>query len=292
MASDSDFMPAKSVKKFYPDGSSKVYRGHSVIALLPTESPLRSTLNEIHNALSTHYLRPSLFPDEALLPPTSWHMTVFIGVRDLERAPAVMPHDYYAEDIKATSGLDGPYEDWLNYTRSQLLSQGGLPTDAAPPYELIVSRAVDEIEYQINIPLELSRNSRGNLLYARDELSEQTGLRFPNHDSPRFHITLAYMVRAPDFEEAATLKELVDSYLAYAPRTVVFPFVGLYSFEDMQNFNVEVDLSEPRDEECEGDNDEEDEECEGDNDEEDEECEGAYDKEDEEWDDENALRRG
>ncbi|KAL4971002.1 RNA ligase/cyclic nucleotide phosphodiesterase [Aspergillus stella-maris] len=236
-------MPDKSVKKFYPDGTSKVYRGHSVISPLPRDSPLRTTLNEVYDALSNHDLREDLFPEEALLPPDSWHMTVFIGIRDLERGANVMPGDGHADYIKKEWGLNGSYEQWLDYTKAQLESQGGLSFKAAPPYELKVEKDIDQIVYHIAIPLDPTPETWAKLTNARNQLSDQTGIRFPNHDTPRFHITMAYLVRGPEYDEATELKELVDDILVEAPDTVEFPSVGLHSFEDMQSFKLEVDLS-------------------------------------------------
>jgi hypothetical protein len=244
-------MPPGSIKKFWPNGASKVYRGHSVICHLPEDSPLRETIQEIHEALADLDFASTAFPGEALLPETSWHMTVFICVRDLERAPTVMPGYGYADDIKHMSGLTGPYEDWLEYTKSAL---GGLDLDeeSRPPYCLEVRRTIPEITHSIALALQPLPGS-GSLLALREELSEATGIRHPNHDSFKFHITLAYITRVLSEEEKRDIKFVVEEILANAPDDVDFTEVSLCSFEDMQAFNVEVTLADAEDDEEDGD---------------------------------------
>ncbi|KAL2864695.1 uncharacterized protein BJX67DRAFT_360585 [Aspergillus lucknowensis] len=168
-------------------------------------------------------------------------MTVFIGVRDLERAPNVMPGDGYAEDIKRQSGLTGPYEEWLEYTRSALQDLQ-LDDTSQPPYLLAVQREIPEIRHSVALALQPLPNS-GSLLGLREKLSEATGIRHTNHDSFKFHITLAYMTRELSEEEESIVRGVVEEALAGAPEAVEFNEVNLCSFQNMQAFNVEVPLA-------------------------------------------------
>ncbi|CEN62892.1 hypothetical protein ASPCAL09521 [Aspergillus calidoustus] len=273
-------MPPGSIKKFWPNGVSKIYRGHSVICHLPEDSPLRETIQEIHEALAELDFAGTAFPGEALLPETSWHMTVFICVRDLERAPNVMPGDGYADDIKYESGLTGPYEDWLEYTRS-VLEDLELDESSKPPYRLAVQRKIPEITHSVALALQPLPDS-GSLVGLREELSKATGIRHLNHDSFKFHITLAYMTRVLSEEEKSIIRGVVEEILAEAPETVEFREVSLCSFQNMQAFNVEVTLADAEDD----DEDEEEEEEDDDVDEDDE------DEEEEEGDEESGVGHG
>ncbi|KAL4886898.1 RNA ligase/cyclic nucleotide phosphodiesterase [Aspergillus karnatakaensis] len=238
MADDS--MPKGSVKKFTPDGESKLYQGHSVIALLPENSPLRDTLKQIRQALENHELAETAFPNDALLPEDSWHMTVFICVRDLERNQQVMPRPGYADNIKKVSGLEGPYDEWLEYTISTLQ---GLELDDTlkPPYELTVKRQIPEIKHTIGLALEPHSSS---LLGLRERLSEATGIELRSPDAFQFHLTIAYMTRHLNEEEKDALKGLVEDILQYGPDTVQFGKVELCSFQDMQAFEPEVTVAQ------------------------------------------------
>ncbi|KAL2811572.1 hypothetical protein BJX63DRAFT_433249 [Aspergillus granulosus] len=168
-------MPPGSIKKFWPNSASKVYLGHSVTCHLPEASPLRETIQAIHEALAELDFSDTALPGEALLPETSWHMTVFICVRDLERVPNVMPGDGYAEDIKHKWDLTGPYKDWLEYTRSALQDLE-LDDASKPLYRLAVQREIPEIRHSVVLALQPLSNP-GSLLGLWEELSEANIIR-------------------------------------------------------------------------------------------------------------------
>ncbi|OJJ07163.1 hypothetical protein ASPVEDRAFT_33402 [Aspergillus versicolor CBS 583.65] len=240
---DDPFMPGGSRKKFTPDGTSKPYHGHSVICHVPVDSPLRPTLNRIRAALAAHPLAESILPGECILPETSFHMTVFICVRHRERAENVMPRlgDHAQVAVKQI-GLDGDYNEWLEYTisRVEALSQD-LPAAAQPPYVLDVAPEIPPIGATIGLRLHPRDNALWNV---REALSAATGIRHDNHDSYKFHVTLAYTVRQVTPEEEAELRAVVERELVDAPSTVVFPRVALCSFENMQNFEVKAVLGD------------------------------------------------
>ncbi|KAI9373833.1 RNA ligase/cyclic nucleotide phosphodiesterase [Aspergillus egyptiacus] len=244
----SQTIPPKTAKKFHPDGTPKQYRGHSVICPLPASSTFRPTLRRIQASLRAHPLSSTLYPGAALLPESSWHTTVFIGIRDRERAEAVMPRGGYAEDLKRASGLQGPYEEWLAYMTSRVR---GMEVDpgARPPYRLEILRTIPEIKYSISIRLRQRDDgddgNGGSLVRLRDQLSEKTGIRHENHEGFRFHITLAYMLREVSGEEATELKRVVEGVLqSDAPEDVVFDEVSLCSFETMGGFEVVLRLGD------------------------------------------------
>lgn len=228
-------MPSKVVKKFHHDGSSKTYLGHSLVCPLPCNSDLAATLKNLRKGLSEHRLS-FLFNNEALLPDSSWHMTVFICIRDQERAEDVMPRDGYAANLKNDVGLTGPYNDWLLYTIKQVEGLE-LKPDARPPYRLVIDKNVPRIRYSIALRLHPTTDS---LLKLRDQLAQQTGIKHTNHDSFAFHITLAYLLREPTQVKAEELGNFVEHYLENGPAEVEFRTVSLCAFEDMQRFNTRV----------------------------------------------------
>lgn len=228
----------KVVKKFHHDGSSKPYLGHSVICQLPLDSPLAVILKGVRQELSQHK-HSELFRNEALLQDTGYHMTVFICVRDQERGPNVMPGEGYATDIKERSGLEGPYDEWLEYT-IQKSRAVALEEHMRPPYRFSVEKEIPQIGYSIGVRLGATPETRPKLAHVRQQLSDHIGI--PPPDSYVFHVTLAYLLRDPTPEEASELKALVESHLAQAPEFVEFPTVGLCSFENMQGFTRQVTL--------------------------------------------------
>lgn len=226
----------KVIKKFHHDGSSKTYLGHSVICRLPQDSPLAATLRGLRQDLSQHR-HSELFMNESLLPASSYHTTVFICVRDLERGANVMPGDGHAQEIKKRSGLTGPYDEWLQYTTQQV-QEVSLEDEMRPPYRFFVEKEVPQIGYSIGVRLKATPDTSPKLAHLRKQLEKKTGITAP--DSYVFHVTLAYLLRAPTPEEANELKALIESHLANAPEIVEFPAASLCSFENMQGFTPQV----------------------------------------------------
>ncbi|KFY27532.1 hypothetical protein V493_03436 [Pseudogymnoascus sp. VKM F-4281 (FW-2241)] len=226
----------KVIKKFHHDGSSKTYRGHSVICQLPPDSPLTATLRSLRQTLSQHR-HADLFKNEALLPDSGYHMTVFICVRDLERGENVMPREGYATDIKQRSGLTGPYDEWLEYTIRQVRDVA-LKEHMRPPFTFSVEKELPQIKYSIGVRLQATPDTRPKLADLREQLAELTGITAPN--SYVFHVTLAYLLREPTAEEADELKALIEGHLANAHKIVELPAVSLCSFENMQGFTPQV----------------------------------------------------
>lgn len=139
-------------------------------------------------------------------------------------------------------GLDGNYNEWLDYTISRVEALSlDLPASAQPPYVLDVAPEIPPIGATIGLRLHPKDDALWNL---REELSEATGIRHDNHDNYKFHVTLAYTVRQVTPDEEAELRAVVERELVDVPSTVVFPTVALCAFEDMQNFDVQVVLGD------------------------------------------------
>jgi hypothetical protein len=221
-------------RKFNSDGRNKPYRGHSVICQLPPDSPLASTLRSLRQELRQYREAESLFKHEALMPNDSWHTTLFIGIRDQQREPDVMPGEGCASDIKGRQGgLDGPYDEWLQWTVGQLRGKE-LADYMSPPYTMNLTSQIPRIEYSIGIKLEPTPETGDKIAHLREWLAVQTGL--PKPTSTVFHITLAYLLIVPTETERQELMALVQGHIAEASTEVVFPVVDLCSFEHMQGF--------------------------------------------------------
>jgi hypothetical protein len=220
------------VKKFNPDGSSKQYLGHSVICQLPPDSHLTRVLRDLRSELSQHHLS-SLFAGEALLPDDSYHCTIRVGIRDQQRGENVMPGDGYAEELKDRRGLNGPYEDWLDWSVSTLRGTQ-LDGSTAPPYTMVLSQGPPICDYSIGLVLEPTPDTAEKIQNFRQLLGQKWGLPVPKNTV--YHITLAYLLRAPTKDESNELKALVQARLADVERVIEFSTVDLCSFEDMQGF--------------------------------------------------------
>src|SRR5262245_53622902 len=76
--------------KFNPDGSVRRFPGNTIIFHLSTDSPLQVLLRALYNKLDNAADLRHLY---TLLPPDSWHMTIFEGVCDEVRRPGYWPSD-------------------------------------------------------------------------------------------------------------------------------------------------------------------------------------------------------
>jgi hypothetical protein len=76
-------------QRFDPEGQPLHFPGKTVICHLQPESPVYSALLGMYNELKVQEFS-SLY---TLLPPASWHMTIFEGIGDQTRKPGFWPVD-------------------------------------------------------------------------------------------------------------------------------------------------------------------------------------------------------
>ncbi|KAH6608181.1 hypothetical protein Trco_004494 [Trichoderma cornu-damae] len=178
-------------KKFNGKGQVLPFPGNTIICHLPLVSALHKALLPIHERLQS-----SRFTEfYALLPPSSWHMTIFEGVCDQMRKPGIWPkdlpldaplarcNDLFSDKLsKFDLGLQTPLRIAVT---GLVMSKSGIRLDLAP---------VDAAE---------ERRLRG----LRDRLSELLQIRAPGHDTYVFHLALAYrfVPLGPRDEEALSV---------------------------------------------------------------------------------------
>jgi hypothetical protein len=179
-------------RKFYPNGKVRPFLGNTIICHLPQQDQGFETFDallDIYRELPDHAFSRKI----ALLPPSSYHMTIFGGADDQERKPGLWPADV---------PLDASIEACNDYVANQLkhFSLGtSLPirmrvNDAQPPVHpdplLIDLVPVDEAEER-------------KLRKLRDRLADVLKIHTPHHDTYSFHISLAYQIEWFDAAEQA-----------------------------------------------------------------------------------------
>ncbi|CEJ87087.1 hypothetical protein VHEMI04297 [[Torrubiella] hemipterigena] len=122
MSSSNEYPPAVP-SKFSPSGEVQPFAGNTVVAHIPPTSPILGALTQLYAFISQQI---ALNTKVALLPPSSWHMTVIEGVVNEDRDPAKWPqgrcrapvHDFtetFADILKdlnqslVEDGLGAPY---------------------------------------------------------------------------------------------------------------------------------------------------------------------------------------
>jgi len=153
----------------------------------------------------------------ALMPPESFHMTVF-DLHCLERNDPAhwsskLPHgvslrdadSFFCEAVSSVAGPDG--------IRMKCM---GLGTDRF--FCLLLE------------PLDAGQAAR--LGAYRDALSEATGIRFPDHERYQFHVTLAYHLRYLTDQEKAWMRSTLRLDLP----DITLPSPEIVFFDDMYRF--------------------------------------------------------
>ncbi|NWB97027.1 DUF1868 domain-containing protein [Pseudomonas gingeri] len=212
-------------RKFYEDGKARPFTGNTIISQIPLHSPIGEALTVIRNTLASHAFSKCW----SLLPPSSYHMTVFEGVIDERRKSGFWP---------AQVPKDAPLQTCTDYFVRQLM-------DFALNEDFPVRLLVDDFDVNKDSDATLRlvpANPQENLKLRglRDRLSERMGIRAPGHDDYRFHITLGYLVQWMDdrkIHDCARVQRDCLRYLRDNLGTLELDVPQFCTFNDMLAFD-------------------------------------------------------
>ena len=206
--------------KFHEDGRAREFIGNTIISLVPEESNTMVVLKELRKAV----LQTNWHQKMAMLPPSSFHMTVFDLVCDQVRDTA---HWSSLCALDAPMGeVDAVFERVWNT----------LPT--APTFRM----AFDYLDIGDYITVRLKPaddDANAVIRRYRNQLSEVYGIRQPNHDSYFFHISLAYAVRKMSKQDLGASAGLIASWKDRLERELAhidLQPANLVFFDDMSNY--------------------------------------------------------
>ena len=179
--------------KFFPDGQVRAYPGNTVLCHVAGIPPLNERLDKLYGRL----LDAEVAQIYTLLPPSSWHMTVFDGVCDGNRNGERWPGDLDREaplleinqtfEARLKAGRFGPGLSFAMRVRRlrPLMNVIAIELEPADEGE---ERAVRALRQRLAATLSFDRSAP---------------------DTYPFHITLAYFLRFPDASEKARLESLM-----------------------------------------------------------------------------------
>ena len=208
--------------KFHEDGSVMPFSGNTIICFVAPDTRLMSELLWMRERLRAMRCADHI----GFLPPSSYHMTTF-----------ELLTDYWRQPQRWTSALplDAPIP------ATDAFFQAVVPRVPAPDAFLMRFSGV-EPGSPATMHLEpADEATRAALRAYRDALAAATGIRFPNHDTYQYHITLGY--KLAEFDDAALTElnatlEIVNARL----RASLPPFrLGppqLVFFNDMAEFTL------------------------------------------------------
>ena len=188
-------IPSGVGRKFHPDGSIRPFPGNTVICHLDQDSALFDALLRMRKTLAKLPFASAY----TLLPPASWHMTVFEGVCDEIRKPS-----YWPSDLPMTAPLET-----CNALFEQKLQDFDLGSDA--PFKvkpLGLQPLVDGIALNIQPATD---DDEQRLRDLRDRLSELLLLKHEQHGSYAFHLSIGYLIRNLSPDEQRQLHDLFEN---------------------------------------------------------------------------------
>ncbi|KAF8208700.1 RNA ligase/cyclic nucleotide phosphodiesterase [Mycena galopus ATCC 62051] len=209
--------------KFDPDGNVQRFPGNTIVAhLSPSLEPeLYKSMLALYDKLKTSHLS-HLY---ALLPPSSWHMTVFEGVCNDLRVPGRWP-----DDLPINASLEECTALFENK-----LSSFDLQCD--PPYRISIT-GFDPLETGIGIHLEpYTADENARLRGLRDRLSTLLRIRSKDHATYILHFSMAYLLRIlTEEQDKELMKLLMDHFEEDMPKQFELGAPEFCTFENMFAF--------------------------------------------------------
>jgi len=222
--SDKQYAPAVG-NKFYEDGSVRQFPGNTVICFANPESRVYQEAEWVQ-----HQLQQQPYGDKfSLLPPASFHMTVFELVCDQVRTP-----EKWSSALELTTSL----EDTDTYF-IECVAQITLPTNC----HMIFDKFHISVSGLSLALLPADDASATTLRQYRDDLADVTGVRSPDHESYGFHLSLGYGIVALTELETQQIQQFTKHVNQRLNRTFGIFDIGqpiLTFFDDMFAF-VPVD---------------------------------------------------
>lgn len=208
-------------KKFYEDGTVRRYPGNTVVADILPGNPAYEVMCKLRQMVMDMGLTSHII----LLPEDSYHMTVIQGVNDQVRSdthwPAGLPKDASMAEA----------DDYV----SKAYLKAGLPGPVRMRFDSIsISKSACTIRL---FPADAEQEKI--LWDFRNRAAQKLGRWLPRHDAYRFHISLGYVWKIAEGEDAERieqLKEKVNAYIADQPEFwTAAPYMAYY--DDMHAFS-------------------------------------------------------
>ncbi|KAH8891833.1 DUF1868-domain-containing protein [Thozetella sp. PMI_491] len=215
--------------KFDLDGNVQSFPGNTILSHLSLDSELYASLLVLYDKLRDSHLS-SLY---TLLPPSSWHMTVFEGVCDQVRKPGFWP-----DDLAPGASLQECTEHFSRKLQT-------FDLQCKPPFRMTAT-GFDPLKTGIGVHLEFRTTEEDRGFRAmRDRLAELLHIRHPQHAKYGLHLSMAYLLRHLDDEQRAELTALLMDHFESMPREFELGAPEYCRFQNMFAFERLFYLGDP-----------------------------------------------
>lgn len=223
--SNDTILPLGVPIKFHIDGTVQRYAGNTCICHLPADSCLQPAMWNIYDAYKSH---STLFKYIKLMPPESWHVTIFDGLREVECEPGMWPEDLRKEPLPQATAR---FSDLLRGAGQRLEREG-----LAPPYKFRIC-GFDPSQCGMGLAVEgATPAEETRLRRLRDWLADQLGFRAPNHMRYGFHMTIAYLLLPIAGGDKKALENLQEGLLLDMPEEFTLGSVEFCTFDNMEAY--------------------------------------------------------
>ena len=209
--------------KFHADGSVREFKGNTVVADVVPGSDAFAAMQQLRQmvidaGLDTHLI---------LLPEDSYHITYISGLNDQQRI------DGYWPDALSREATMAEADDYV----TAAIEKANIPGPARMRFSNVGWGAGCCI-----IRLEPADEAQQRLLYDfRERAAEALGVRRPNHEKYRFHISLGYTRVVAEGEDELRRQALIEKMNALIAAQPEFWTTQAYMayFDDMYAFSPE-----------------------------------------------------
>lgn len=209
--------------KFHEDGSVRQFKGNTVVADVVPGSSAYKTMCRLRQMVMDAGLDDHLI----LLPEDSYHITYISGFNDQQRIDGYWPE----ERVLSRSASMKEADDFV----TDAIESIGIPGPARMVF--------DNVGWGANCCIirlkPADENEHKRLFEFRDQAAEALGVRRPNHEKYRFHISLGYTRVIPEGgaeERKKKLVEEMEKLMAQQPEFLTTQAYMAY-FDDMYAFS-------------------------------------------------------
>ncbi|CAI1057667.1 DUF1868 domain-containing protein [Serratia entomophila] len=181
--------------KFNHNGQAQLFAGNTVLSHISNTLFFRH-LNKLYFLFSESQMNGRLY---TLLPPESYHITLFDGVCRKSDGTWYWPASY-----NQGSSLD----ECTAYCREQLITSGIIS-----PKKTFIVTGIKYSRNTIALITEPTKSCEAGIKAFRNQLSDVLEIRRDNHEQYVFHISFAYFLRFPDKSECQYIRNIMLSFI-------------------------------------------------------------------------------